>query len=221
MKILRWFQIASLVDVGRVTGMKQILLMIAVVMGQSVLAADKKPLTKEESAKVIEATIRFVLKKPTGELTKPDLEKLKWLKFDSKQLTDVTGLEKLPKLRTLYLDGNHLTELPKGLEKLTQVRKLDFRDNNLTDVKGLEKLTQLEVLWLSDNKLIDVKGLEKLTKLWLVILSDNNLTDVKGLEKLTNLKLLTLDNNPALTKAQIAELRKALPKCEIYSNPAK
>ncbi|SVC63660.1 uncharacterized protein METZ01_LOCUS316514 [marine metagenome] len=31
--------------------MKQLLLIFAVVMGQSVLAADKKPLTKEESAK--------------------------------------------------------------------------------------------------------------------------------------------------------------------------
>ena len=34
----------------RVAGMKRSLLMIAVVMGQSVLAADKKSLTKEESA---------------------------------------------------------------------------------------------------------------------------------------------------------------------------
>ena len=42
----------------RVAGMKQVLLMIAVVMSQSVLAADKKPLTKEESAKVIEKTLQ-------------------------------------------------------------------------------------------------------------------------------------------------------------------
>ena len=52
--------------------MKHILLMIAVVMGQTVLAADKKPLTKEESAKVIEAATRKSLKNPTGELTKAD-----------------------------------------------------------------------------------------------------------------------------------------------------
>jgi len=35
--------------------MKQLLLSV---MGQSVLAADKKPLTKEESAKVIEKTLQ-------------------------------------------------------------------------------------------------------------------------------------------------------------------
>ena len=134
--------------------MNQILLMIAVMAGQSVLAADKKPLTKEESAKVIEAAIRKAAKKPTGELTKADLEK-------------VTVLE-------LY-------------------------QNQLTDVKGLENLTQLEGLYLSINQLADVKGLEKLTQL----------------------ERLSLDDNPDLTKAQIDELQKALPKCRIFSNPTK
>ena len=88
--------------------MKQILLMIAVVMGQSVLAADKKPLTEEESAKVIEAAIRKSLKKPTGELTQADLEKVTVLDLKGKNLTDVKGLEKLTKLRWLKLGHNRL-----------------------------------------------------------------------------------------------------------------
>ena len=60
--------------------------------------------------------------------------------------------------------------------------------------------------------------LEKVTKL---DLSRNRLTSVKSLEKLTQLKTLTLQYNPDLTKAQIAQLQKALPKCHIYSNPKK
>ena len=112
--------------------MKATLLIFAVVMCQSVLAADKKPLTKEESAKVIEAAIRKAAKKPTGELTKADLEK---------------------------------------------VTTLNLFYNKLTSVKGLEKLTKLTVLYLFEN--------------------------------------------PDLTKAQIAELQKALPKCDIHSNPTK
>jgi len=52
-------------------------------------------------------------------------------------------------------------------------------------------------------------------------LSNNQLTSVKGLEKLTQLSYLNLSNNYALTKAQIDELRKALPNCEISSNPTK
>ena len=52
-------------------------------------------------------------------------------------------------------------------------------------------------------------------------LSWNKLTNVKGLEKLTQLEVLDLRPNPDLTKAQIAELQKALPKCRIVSNATK
>ena len=66
-----------------------------------------------------------------------------------------------------------------------------------------------------------MKGLEKLTQLKDLNLTLNQLTSMKGLEKLPQLTVLHLRNNPALTKAQIAELQKALPKCLIYSNPTK
>ena len=153
-------------------------------------------LTKEE---FIEAAIRKAAKKPTGELTKADLEKVTKLSFS----------------------GKKLTEVPKGLEKLTKLHTLYLRDNQLTDVKGLEKLTQLRALHLDRNQLTDVKGLEKLTQLTRLYLTLNQLTDVKGLEKLTKLERLVLMYNPDLTKAQMAELKKALPKCKISSSPPK
>ena len=86
-------------------------------------------------------------------------------------------------------------------------------------MKGLEKLTHL---FLGEgNQLTNVKGLEKLTQLKVLDLNSNQLTDVKGLEKLTQLEKLNLQGNPDLTKAQIDELQKALPKCKIFSNPTK
>ena len=162
------------------------------------MGADKKPLTKEESEKFIEAEIRYELNKPTGELTKADLEKVTELWLNGNQLTDVKGLEKLTKLKELYLAKNQLTNV-KGLEKLWQLTRLHLHSNQLTDVKGLEKLTQLTHLNLTSNKL----------------------TSVTGLENLTQLTHLYLENNPDLTKAQIDELQKALPKCTIISNPTK
>ena len=123
--------------------------------------------------------------------------------------------------------GADLTgELTKAdLEKVTS---LDFtprggegRDKLLTDVKGLEKLTKLKYLFLHDNKLNSVKGLKKLTQLKYLYLMYNQLTDVKGLEKLDQLTRLHLQGNPALTKAQIDELQKALPNCKIISDPKK
>ena len=76
------------------------------------------PLTKEKSAKEIEKEIRKAANKPTGELTKADLEKVTRLELRVKKLTDVKGLQKLTQLKFLFLEDNKLTDV-KGLEKLT------------------------------------------------------------------------------------------------------
>jgi hypothetical protein len=115
--------------------------------------------------------------------------------------------------------GKRTGELTKA--HLEQVWVIYLNDSQLTDVKGLEKLTQLRELMLSGNKLTDVKGLEKLTQLRELYLGGNQLTNVKGLEKLAKLRDLWIMSNPDLTKAQIDELQKALPKCKIRSNPTK
>ena len=172
-------------------GVKQILLIIAVVAlvgcgeskeekaakAKAAAAETKAAAEAEESAKIIETAIRKAAKKLTGELTKADYEKV----------------------RRLFLRFNQLTEAPKGLEKLPQLKQLHLEHNQLTDVTGLENLKQLESLNLVGNKL----------------------TDVKDLENLTQLTELWLKDNPDLTKAQIAELKKALPECKILSNLTK
>ena len=171
--------------------MKQILLILVVL---ALAGCGKKSLDP-----ILEKAVRSELKKPTGELTKADLEKVK----------------------ELYLDALELTKLPRGLEKLTQLEVLSAYGNNLTDVSGLENLTKFEALGIMDNKLTELpKGLENLTQLENLWLSGNQLTDVKGLEKLTQLRVLNISHNPDLTKAQIDELLKALPTV-FYTNPKK
>ena len=174
----------------KVAGMKQILLILAVV---ALVGCGKKPLDP-----IVEKTVRISLEKPTGELTKADLEKVEYIGINAQ-----------------------LTEVPKGLEMLTKLKTLSLENNKLTDVKGLEKLTQLTKLYLGKNQLTDVKGLEKLIRLTQLSLENNRLTDVKGIEKLTQLTWLDLRGNPNLTKAQIDQLQKALPRCDIQGNPQK
>jgi internalin A len=99
----------------------------------------------------------------------------------------------LEKVTILHLDYKQLTEVPKGLEKLTQLERLNLDGNQLTHVKGLEKLAKLTYLNLGDNQL----------------------TDVSILAGLTNLKKLYLADNSDLPKAQLYELKKAMPKCVI------
>ena len=61
-------------------------------------------------------------------------------------------------------------------------------------------------------------GLGRLNQLTNLNLDDNILASVKGLGKLTHLKRLDLYKNPNVTKAQIDQLQKALPKCKIVSD---
>ena len=86
-------------------------------------------------------------------------------------------------------------------------------------------LEEVLMLYLSPSgtglQLTNVKGLEQLTQLTELRLDDNQLTSVKGLENLTQLKELSLDSNYDLTKAQITELQKALPKCKITHDAKK
>ena len=170
---------------------------------------------------IVEKAVRKQLRKPTGELTEADLEKVTRLDIEGNQLTDVPkDLEKLTQLEKLNLRSTKLNSL-KGLEKLTQLQELALGENQLKAVTALETLTKLETLRLHNNQLTDVKGLENLTQLKYLDFADNKLTDVKGLENLTQLKSLKLFDNPDLTKAQIDELQKALPNCKIYSDPTK
>ena len=79
-----------------------------------------------------------------------------------------------------------------------------------------EKLTQLTKLSLSSNQLTEVpKELEKLTQLTVLNLDNNQLTDVTALKDLTQLTVLHLFDNQ-LTKAQIDELKNALPEAAVH-----
>ena len=103
----------------------------------------KKPLTGEESAKVIEAVIRDQLEKPIGELTKADLQKVVERDLRYNQLTNVKGLEQLTNLTYLNLSDNHLSNV-KGLEKLTSLDSLILLVNpKLTNVKIKELQQEL------------------------------------------------------------------------------
>jgi len=189
---------------------------------------------------IVEQAVRRELNLSRRELTKNDLEKIKELHLVGSELTEIpNSLKQLTQLAHLGLNSNklketgelekftHLTKLElannaltntKGLEKLTELKELHLSINKLTNAKGLEKLTQLNVLDLSNNELTDIMGLGELVLLEKLLLHENKLADVKELESLTQLKDLTLHNNQDLTKAQLKELQKALPNCNISHN---
>jgi hypothetical protein len=86
---------------------------------------------------------------------------------------------------------------------LRTVKALDLFAANITDagLKQLEKLEKLEKLELESCKQITDVGLREVAKL-------------------KRLSMLDL-RNTKVTKAGVAQLQKALPKCKIHSNPSK
>ena len=142
------------------SNMKQILLILALV------GCGEKDASDPEATRVqpIEEAVRKAAKKPTGELTKEDYEKVRRLVIQRRKLTKLPkDLEKLTKLEELYLSRNQLTDL-KGLENLTQLKELDLRRNQLTDLKGLKNLTQLKALYLYFNPALTQAQIDELQK---------------------------------------------------------
>ena len=131
-------------------GVKYVALMITVVVvgcGKKTpqTPPESKPTPKGELKKPeppkdpIEAAIRKELKRPNGELTKADLEKVRWLGLGSCEITDLSPLSGLTSLTALGLHRNQITDLT-PLIGLTELKSLDLHHNpNLTKAE-IEKL---------------------------------------------------------------------------------
>ena len=114
---------------------------------------------------------------------------------------------------SLLFQYNQISDLS-PLTGLTKLRELRLGDNEISDVSPLKGLTKLETLYLSVNNITDVSPLKGSTNLERLNLSDNKITDLSPLKGLTNLKELDLEGNP-VSEDQKAMLKKALPDCDI------
>ena len=154
---------------------------------------------KAQSA-IVQKAIRKELNKPTGELTKANLEKVTSLALKGTKITDA-GL--------------------KDVAKLKQLTNLDLKGTNITDagLKKVAKLEKLTELRLVNTQTTDagLKELAKMKQLTNLDLEHTQITDVglKELAKMKQLEYLYLYYTKA-TKTGVAELQMALPNCQIY-----
>jgi repressor of nif and glnA expression len=104
-----------------------------------------------------EKAVRKKLKKPEGELTEADLEKVTDLSLDFTKITD-EGLKELAKFQNLThlsLVGTQITdEGLKELAKLQKLKMLGLAQSKITDagLKEVAKLQKLEMLNLNGTK---------------------------------------------------------------------
>tara|TARA_A100001037_G_scaffold171162_1_gene153737 strand:- start:858 stop:1217 length:360 start_codon:yes stop_codon:yes gene_type:complete len=115
-----------------VGGVKQLLLILAVVVLVGGCASTPKVIPNSPEAKAaIEAAIRKAAKKPTGELTQADLEKVTRLNLGRYKLTDVKGLENLMQLKVhaggKFSDGFMATPAVTGNALILRTKSAVYR----------------------------------------------------------------------------------------------
>ena len=130
----------------------------------------------------------------------------------------IKGVKYSTSLKELYLDSLNLTNSDiKPLKHMINLTWLKLMENEISDISPLAGLTNLIWLDLGNNEISDINPLAELTNLVGLGLDYNQISDISPLAGLTNLEYLYLWNNP-LTQAQIDNLQRALPDCEIFFN---
>ncbi len=116
------------------------------------------------------------------------------LNLSNNKLQELTGLETLVNLSTLFLRSNQLSSVS-GLATLMNLSSLDLSRNKLSSVSGLATLVNISSLDLSFNQLNNISELETLINISILDLSDNTLNNISKLEMLKQLSNLNLSRN--------------------------
>lgn len=109
---------------------------------------------------------------------------------------NLDGLQFLTNLESLGLTGGSYKDIS-PLENLTKLKSLFIvRNSNLTDISKLSKLTNLENLQIFRNSIKDISALRNMSKLkYFVADYNNNIDDISALENKPNLKIVALEGN--------------------------
>ena len=163
----------------------------------------------------IEEAIRMELKKPEGELTQADYQKVKRLSLYevARPVEDITLVGELTNLEQLEFAGGDISD-PAPLAKLTKLWVLQVHNCGLKDFSALSGMDSLEELLASSNKVSNLSSLKGLTKLRVLALNGNLIKDPAPLSGLKSLKWVNLKGNP-ISQEAIGALKRSLPKCKI------
>ncbi|CAF4839848.1 unnamed protein product, partial [Rotaria sp. Silwood2] len=134
------------------------------------------------------------------------LENLEVLHLAYNNITDLIGLQlnKIPSLRSLFLQGNEITKI-EGLEALRNLRELVLDKNKIRVITETSFFfqTNLVELHLEENRIRELSYFDRMIKLEKLFLGSNKVQEISEIEKLTPLICLgelSLINNPVSRK---------------------
>ena len=129
---------------------------------------------------------------PDTPITHVQMKTLKDLDMESRNISDLTGLESATNLSTLQLHNNAISDIT-PLTTLTKLTYLILHNNDITDITPLAGLTYLDQLHINNNTSISditpLAGLTRISSLYLHNTSISDLTPLAGLPRIRDLRL--------------------------------
>ena len=96
------------------------------------------------------------LKKALKRIREAKEKKATVLDLSELNLTEIPSeIGELAQLNVLYLSSNQISEI-RGLENLPRLRELYLSSNRISEIRGLENLPQLSVLYLDSNQISEI-----------------------------------------------------------------
>lgn len=128
----------------------------------------------------LENLIRETLNKPTGEITKLDMQSILVLRGFQYNIEKLKGIEHCANLKELYLGDNEIEDIS-PLSNLSELQNLSLHFNKVTDLDHLKNLGKLQALVLADNNISDIGPLVNLTDLNFLKVGGNEIIDMQPL----------------------------------------
>ncbi|KAL0217318.1 hypothetical protein RCL1_007899 [Eukaryota sp. TZLM3-RCL] len=123
------------------------------------------------------------------------LEDVHTLRYYSRELESLEGLQLFYGLQTLFLLGCKVSDLTPILG-LTELRELKMLELPVLDLSTLAACNRLETLYLSDMSLSDISPLSFCTNLVYLTLEETQVVDISPLSTCTKLRCLDLSDSP-------------------------
>jgi putative cell wall-binding protein/Leucine-rich repeat (LRR) protein len=102
-------------------------------------------------------------------------------------------------------------------KKLSELKNLEVRLKEVSNIEGLQYCTSLESLVLFGNKIEKINQLEGLTSLKLLNLTSNKISDISPLKNLTSLEILDIQVNKISDISPLREMS-SLTTLSLFSN---
>lgn len=110
------------------------------------------------------------------------------------KVINLEGLQYCKNLKVLCLISNNITDIS-FIKKLNKLKYINLSDNKIETIDSLSNLKKLEYLILTKNKIFDISPLSDLKNLTYLDLGSNKIEEITFISTLNRLKTLIIPNN--------------------------